>query len=177
MTNTMLTMLLALLNGFLTDSGALAGAPVIFGPAASTDVLAGHNVPSLSSHLSFKPRKCECGADLPCPNGQPAPGIAAADVRAIAASSSCPVDVRAACFRAIFSVPSLCGPQDRDAPPFGAKIGGALCPTGERAPGPNFECAGGAPSLAWVPADATATAKNPLPRSLISSMPARDKQR
>ena len=44
MTTTMLTMLLALSNGFLTDSGAPAGAPVIFGPAASTGVLAGRLV-------------------------------------------------------------------------------------------------------------------------------------
>ena len=52
----LLSVLLRLTNGFLTDSGAPAGAPVIFGPAASTGVLAGRFVLPPSALLRHSDR-------------------------------------------------------------------------------------------------------------------------
>ena len=61
----LLSVLLRLTNGFLTDSGAPAGAPVIFGPAASTGVLAGRLFLPPSALLPSMREASERGSRLP----------------------------------------------------------------------------------------------------------------
>ena len=108
----LLSVLLRLTNGFLTDSGAPAGAPVIFGPAASTGVLAGRFVLPPSALLPPMRVGCERGGRLLRPDGRLAPSVAAAHVRATAATAHCPAGVRL-CSSATFSVLPLCAFQPR----------------------------------------------------------------